>query len=29
MYRILCDNETIYDPRAREYAVGEPALTLL
>lgn len=28
MYRILCDNETIYDPRAREYAVGEPALTL-
>ena len=28
MIRILCDNETIYDPLAPEYAAGEPTLTL-
>ena len=28
MIRILCDDETIYDPLAPEYAAGEPMLTL-
>ena len=28
MYQILCDGELLYDPRQKEYLVGDPTLEL-